>query len=798
MGACRGLSLVVCLLASFRATSAFSLSAAFKQVLGSVGLQADSARKEVSSVSPEVHAAVEHLLDGSDDGAVWADVAKASPGLSGLLWHGVPVLHLACALGGVNAVRAMLVADSLSSLNAASSRTGATCLALAAEQGQVGVLHLLASAGKALQGSVRTSDGRTALHLFTTAHGPASARLEEESRSTTAMALIRLGADVNVVAQAGRLPPRAACTPQCVLSHELRPGTALGGALASGHGGVSRTLLAAGAKPSLANGHGATPLMLAVARDDVDMVDTLLKRGHASDQLGAVTHHGRFTPLHVAALCGARRRVVHALLRAGADVSATDARGRTAVHRAAEVGARRVLEAVFESVGAWQAGEAGAAGGGAAGVASLPPPGPGREAALRLLSTRDGEGHTAVDVACGSGQPEPALSLLWPLLVALVEAGVGEPAAVLPTLSEARDACVAMGTLAGVGEHAARDVLIGHTTGGRGVDAAPPLPALTTPIPPATCASTRILHGVAHPWEKGRGQGPPPSMPPPLVDAYTRCGAIPTGDMFVDDSGRGAGTHYRYNKKDVETYLATAARTAAMPHPEVMGARGLGWLSKALREHRDAVNGSRVIVFGSMQPVVEALVLQYGASSVTTVEYNRVTYDHPSLSTVTPEDVGGQGATPSNPHFQSYDVALSISSFDHDGLGRYGDPLCPDGDLLALDEVADFYLKPARGGEGRTPLCFLTVPVGPDAVVWNLHRRYGALRLPLLLHADNAQEYGLPRGMEHAGPSPGNRRAVWHIAGAVGWTAQEGPAKLRADVPWTTTYEPVWVLERAG
>ena len=30
---------------------------------------------------------------------------------------------------------------------------------------------------------------------------------------------------------------------------------------------------------------------------------------------------------------------------------------------------------------------------------------------------------------------------------------------------------------------------------------------------------------------------------------------------------------------------------------------------------------------------------------------------------------------------EKYDVCLSISSFDHDGLGRYGDPLDPSGDL---------------------------------------------------------------------------------------------------------------------
>ena len=72
-----------------------------------------------------------------------------------------------------------------------------------------------------------------------------------------------------------------------------------------------------------------------------------------------------------------------------------------------------------------------------------------------------------------------------------------------------------------------------------------------------------------------------------------------------------------------------------------------------------------------------------------------------------------------------FDVALSISSFDHDGLGRYGDPVDPKGDIKAMQE-AQALLKP--GG-----LMFLTVPVGPDILVWNLHRRYGEHRLPLLL-----------------------------------------------------------------
>ena len=55
------------------------------------------------------------------------------------------------------------------------------------------------------------------------------------------------------------------------------------------------------------------------------------------------------------------------------------------------------------------------------------------------------------------------------------------------------------------------------------------------------------------------------------------------------------------------------------------------------------------------------------------------------------------------------DLTLSCAhththSFDHDGLGRYGDRLHPDGDLLAMQTVAAVLQDQG--------LLFLTVPVG--------------------------------------------------------------------------------------
>ena len=180
-----------------------------------------------------------------------------------------------------------------------------------------------------------------------------------------------------------------------------------------------------------------------------------------------------------------------------------------------------------------------------------------------------------------------------------------------------------------------------------------------------------------------------------------------------------------------------------------------------LKWNPSIVQGSRVVVFGSTSPSYEALLLVHGAANVTVVEYNKLTYEHDRVHTARADEVQAQiaaeQAAGSGELLHSFDLALSISSFDHDGLGRYCDPLHPDADLMASDQVKAF-LKPS----GKY---ILAVPVGPDEVVWNLHRRYGALRLPLLLHG-------------------------WRIEDAVGWdhTRVEAPARV------TKSYEPVWLL----
>ena len=84
--------------------------------------------------------------------------------------------------------------------------------------------------------------------------------------------------------------------------------------------------------------------------------------------------------------------------------------------------------------------------------------------------------------------------------------------------------------------------------------------------------------------------------------------------------------------------------------------------------------------------------------------------------------------------------AFSISSFEHDGLGRYGDPIDPEGDLKAMQNVRENVLE--VGG-----LLFLTVPVGIDKCVWNAHRIYGNKRWSKLIEGfEMVDESGLEGG----------------------------------------------------
>ncbi|EDQ89505.1 uncharacterized protein MONBRDRAFT_8000 [Monosiga brevicollis MX1] len=248
---------------------------------------------------------------------------------------------------------------------------------------------------------------------------------------------------------------------------------------------------------------------------------------------------------------------------------------------------------------------------------------------------------------------------------------------------------------------------------------------------------------------------------------------VPMEHYFVDDSRRGQGTHYQYQKGQLASMVLRAGRALAqLAQRKAASAPGLlpdlqapSSLTAHVRQQQkdmwflDAAAqtikpGARVLVFGSTEPWFEAVALALNASSVVTVEYNKLTYVHDRIQTFTPSEFHASAVSSTR-----FDVIISASSFDHDGLGRYGDPLDGQADLRAM-RLCRCLL---RGGG----TLLLSIPIGPDVVVYNLHRRYGRRRLPHML-------------------------AGWTPIFVTGWDE----ARLDADNNFRQSFEPVWALRK--
>ena len=103
------------------------------------------------------------------------------------------------------------------------------------------------------------------------------------------------------------------------------------------------------------------------------------------------------------------------------------------------------------------------------------------------------------------------------------------------------------------------------------------------------------------------------------------------------------------------------------------------------------VHGKRLLVGGSISPWVESVALALGVESITTSDYNPALSRHPKIQTIGVPALLQKiyGSVPAVREHYQFDVVVSYSSVEHDGLGRYGDPLNPEGDFHAMQELWD-------------------------------------------------------------------------------------------------------------
>jgi hypothetical protein len=125
------------------------------------------------------------------------------------------------------------------------------------------------------------------------------------------------------------------------------------------------------------------------------------------------------------------------------------------------------------------------------------------------------------------------------------------------------------------------------------------------------------------------------------------------------------------------------------------------------------IHNKKVAVVGSETPWIEAMLINLN-NRVTTIDYNVPDCKYNDLEC---KDYFKYFETTTD----KFDAVVCFSSIQHSGLGRYGDPLDPDGDYKVMDAI---YRVLHKDG-----ILIWGAPVGKDTLVWNAHRIYGPLRL---------------------------------------------------------------------
>jgi len=133
------------------------------------------------------------------------------------------------------------------------------------------------------------------------------------------------------------------------------------------------------------------------------------------------------------------------------------------------------------------------------------------------------------------------------------------------------------------------------------------------------------------------------------------------------------------------------------------------------------------VVIGTISPWIEAMAYEMNAALIVTLDYTRKFWHEPNrLVWYHVNDFLDEMLHEAK--LETYDNAATFSSIEHAGLGRFGDPLNPDGDLDVVRQV-HCMLKPGS-------LFFVgaleNLKSEKGELHFNAQRVYGTKRLELL------------------------------------------------------------------
>ena len=145
---------------------------------------------------------------------------------------------------------------------------------------------------------------------------------------------------------------------------------------------------------------------------------------------------------------------------------------------------------------------------------------------------------------------------------------------------------------------------------------------------------------------------PPRYIPTDLYEEFTLGRQIIVEDKYIDESEECDDVNVRFNMDKFRRYVidATGKKQNYYGNTDT-------WLYQALDEY--PIKDKSVCIIGTQQPWYEAIAYTYSPKDITVSEYNIIPNYNKDITYLHPDKIKTK-----------FDICISISSFEHDGLGR--------------------------------------------------------------------------------------------------------------------------------
>jgi len=212
-----------------------------------------------------------------------------------------------------------------------------------------------------------------------------------------------------------------------------------------------------------------------------------------------------------------------------------------------------------------------------------------------------------------------------------------------------------------------------------------------------------------------------------MVSLFNHNNTVQIEDWYLNDASVGVKSQQQYvfSREWVEKYVE--AWRGGTVYDAYIGASEEMDLAAA----QVGVAGKRILVIGSQWPWLEFLLLAREPKEIVTLEYGNFQSEHPAWSFIRPQEFRTRYQDGSLPLF---DLIFTFSSVEHSGLGRYGDPLNPWGDIITIAQAWCASTPEARLVLGvPTDVLRKDGSPGEDTISFNAHRVYGPKLYPNLV-----------------------------------------------------------------